>query len=146
MLINFLWSIISSGDIFPSLKSIARFSSCSFEFKQSQAREKEENIVAMLKGHKHTVNSGNRLTTIFISIPLAHLQKITKSGLDLCTLATLSLSSAVAGETARIMMFVSMVNSRFYVHVFLFSSLVKLPLQKLLLFSLLAVGNNKEAA
>lgn len=31
----------------------------------------------------------------------------------------------------RIMMFVSMVNSRFYVHVFL---LVKLPLQKLLLF------------
>lgn len=34
----------------------------------------------------------------------------------------------------RIMMFVSMVNSRFYVHVILLVELVKLPLQKLLLF------------
>jgi hypothetical protein len=44
----------------------------------------------------------------------------------------------------RIMMFVSMVNSRFYVHVFL---LVKLPLQKLLLFLIISVANeNKKAA
>lgn len=45
----------------------------------------------------------------------------------------LSPSIATPGwvEEKRIMMFVSMVNSRFYVHVF---PLVKLPLQKLLLF------------
>lgn len=67
---------------------------------------------------------------------MAHLQKtITKSTLNLCSLKLFPSFSfdrdAGLVKGKRIMMFVSMVNSRFYVHVF---PLVKLPLQKLLLF------------
>lgn len=65
----------------------------------------------MLKGHKHTVKSGNHLgftrTTIFISIPMAHLQKkeretrkerITKSSLDLCLTLSLSRDAGFCGR------------------------------------------------
>lgn len=67
---------------------------------------------------------------------MAHLQKNNKIGFEFMFTPTLSRShSRRAGKgKERIMMFVSMVNSRFYVHVFLLRLLVKLPLQKLLLF------------
>lgn len=87
-------------NIFPSFKSIAIFFlfslslslgwlSCLFLFLLTIASSRDKNIKAMLKGHKHTVNSGNRVSDSSNSNFYIHSHgssaKKSKSSLNLCS-------------------------------------------------------------